>query len=55
MVGKNIFYKKNDSYKQAIKNLELIKTYFSKVVKIADTEILEDDDGHYIIKQKELT
>ncbi|NUJ97655.1 hypothetical protein HGA92_02595 [Candidatus Gracilibacteria bacterium] len=54
IVGKNIFYKKNDSYKQAIKNFEMIKTYFSKIVKIADTEIIQDNDGHYIIKQKEI-
>jgi hypothetical protein len=54
IVGKNIFYKKNDSYKQAIKNFEMIKKYFSKVFKIAETEIIEDRDWHYIIKQKEI-
>jgi hypothetical protein len=27
-VGKKIFYRKNDSYKQAKKNFELIKKYF---------------------------
>jgi|GEM_PF-2184794 len=32
----------------------MIKTYFSKIVKIADTEIIQDNDGHYIIKQKEI-
>jgi len=53
-IGKQIFYKKNDSYKQAQKNFELIKKYFWKVIKIADTQILKNSDWHYIIKQKEI-
>ncbi|MDQ7009379.1 MAG: hypothetical protein Q9M94_03760 [Candidatus Gracilibacteria bacterium] len=53
-IGKQIFYKNNDSYVQAKKNFELIKRYFGKVIKIADTEIEKNSDGHYIIKQKEI-
>jgi hypothetical protein len=53
-VGKKIFYRKNNSYVQAQKNFELIKKYFWKVIKIVDTEILKNNDGHYIIKQKEV-
>lgn len=53
-VGKNIFYKNNNSYVQTQKNFKLIKKYFWKVVKIADTEIIQNTDGHYIIKQKML-
>lgn len=51
-VWKNIFYTKNDSYNQAVKNFDLIKKYFWKVIKIAQTEIMKNDDWHYIIKQK---
>lgn len=53
-IGKKIFYKKNNSYKQAQKNFELIKKYFWKVIKVADTEIFKNTDWHYAIKQKEL-
>jgi hypothetical protein len=53
-IWKQIFYRKNDSYKQANKNFELIKKYFWKVIKIADTKIMQNSDWHYIIKQKEI-
>jgi len=53
-VWKQIFYRENDSYVQAQKNFELIKKYFWKVIKIADTEIMQNSDWHYIIKQKEI-
>jgi hypothetical protein len=53
-IWKQIFYKKNDSHQQAIKNFELIKKYFWKVIKIADTKILKNSDWHYIIKQKKI-
>ena len=53
-IWKQIFYRWNDSFNQAKKNFELIKKYFWKVIKIADTEIMKNTDWHYIIKQKEI-
>ncbi len=53
-VWKHLFYKNTDSHKKAKENLETIKKYFWKVLKIADTEIIENTDGHYLIKQKAL-
>ncbi len=53
-LGKTLFYKKWKSYKQAQENLILIKKYFWKVLKIADTMIVQNTDWHYIIKQKML-
>jgi hypothetical protein len=53
-IWKQIFYKENDSYIQAKNNFELIKKYFWKVIKIAETEIEKNIDWHYIIKQKEI-
>ena len=54
IVGKNIFYKEIDSHKKAQENFELIKKYFGKIFTIAETDILKNTDGHYIIKQKEI-
>jgi hypothetical protein len=54
LVWKHLFYKNIDSYEKAKENLEIIEKYFWKVLKIADTEIIQNTDGHYIIKQKEV-
>ena len=53
-IGKNVFYRKNDSFKQAKINLELIQKYFWKVIKIAPSKIIKNSDWHFLIKQKEI-
>ncbi|MCD5380354.1 hypothetical protein LR004_00345 [Candidatus Gracilibacteria bacterium] len=53
-IGKNVFYRKNDSFEQAKINLELIQKYFGKVIKIAPSKIIKNSDGHFLIKQKEI-
>ena len=53
-IGRNIFYRKVNSFKQAKKNIKLIEKYFWKVFTIANTKIIKDLNWHYIIKQKEV-
>lgn len=53
-IGRNIFYRNNNSFVQATKNVELITKYFGKVLTIAPTKIIQNTDWHFIIKQKAL-
>lgn len=53
-IGKNVFYRQNDSFVQAKKNLELIDKYFWKVLTIAPTKIIQNTDWHFLIKQKQI-
>ena len=53
-IGKNVFYRKNNSFEQAKINLELIQKYFWKVIKIAPSKIIKNSDWHFLIKQKEI-
>ena len=53
-VGKQFFYRGNNSYDQANINFKLIQKYFWKVIKIAPTTIMQNTDWHFVIKQKML-
>jgi len=43
-IGRNIFYRNNNSFVQATKNVELITKYFGKVLTIAPTKIIQNTD-----------
>lgn len=54
IIWKLIFYSNLESFSVVNKNYELIKKYFWKDFEIAETQILKDENNHYVIKQKKV-
>ncbi len=51
---KRTMYRHVNSYEKVVEALTKIKKYFWPIVTIPKTEILKDNDGNYVIKQKEI-
>ncbi len=53
-LAKNIMYRKNDSYEKVVDSMRILKKYFWPLTKIPKTELLKEESGHYIMKQKSI-
>jgi len=51
---KNTMYKHSNSYEKVVDALLLIKKYFGPIVTIPKTEVLKDNNAHYVIKQEQI-
>lgn len=54
-LAKNSIYKNIDSYEKVCDAMRMIKKYFWTITHIPKTEVLKQQNGHYIIKQDQIS
>ena len=54
-LAKNILYRNGSSYEKVCDSMRTIQKYFGPITKIPKTEVLRQDDWHYIIKQANIS
>lgn len=54
-LAKNVMYRKSNSYEKICDSMRIVQKYFWPLTKIPKTEVLKQKDGHYIIKQKNIS